>query len=50
MEIGSVSTDTDRNLLFGAACTRRCAGEGELVFEFTQHGVTLAKTGDGVNR
>jgi len=36
---------TDRNLLFAPARTQRCAGEGELVFQLTEHGLMLPVAG-----
>src|SRR5262245_15967883 len=37
-----LSKETDGDLLLRAARTRRCAGEGELVFGFTKHVVSLS--------
>jgi hypothetical protein len=42
---------TDRNLVFGVpACTKRCAGEGELLFALIHCGPIFPAPAEGVNR
>ena len=40
----------DRNCSLAAVCTRRCAGEGELLLELTKHDTILTGLGQHSNR